>query len=268
MEESGPDLGVENRRSINSGTAAGRTHAGFAARIAIRARSAGIRSSGPFTPNCLRVSASALAVAPRSRPPKLKNTTLTLSLKAVMSLMSFVEMLPPAENADVRECVEMRQRDGTCLHAAHRKAGHGAMRLIGNRPVVAVDVRNGVVNQHVLERAEIEVGEPATATGTARTARTARTAGTAGRSGATGSGCRGCAPGPGPAPPGPAPPGPAPPGPVPGRGPRPPAGMPPPFSITMMNGLALPSAIKLSMIKPAWPWLPQPVSFSPAPCCK
>ena len=44
--------------------------------------------------------------------------------------------------------------------------------------------------------------------------------------------------------------------------------MPPPFSITIMNGLALSSAIKLSMIKLAWPCLPQPVSSSPIPCCR
>ena len=44
----------------------------------------------------------------------------------------------------------------------------------------------------------------------------------------------------------------------PGRGP-----MPPPLSITMMNGLALPAAIRLSMIRFARPWFPHPVSSSP-----
>jgi len=35
-----------------------------------------------------------------------------------------------AEDTDVRELVEMRQRDAARLHAAHRKAGHGARRLL------------------------------------------------------------------------------------------------------------------------------------------
>ena len=48
--------------------------------------------------------------------------------------------------------------------------------------------------------------------------------------------------------------------------PIPPRLMLPPKSITMMNGLAFPSASRLSMIRLACPWLPQPNSFSPAPC--
>ena len=43
------------------------------------------------------------------------------------------------ENSDLRELVEIRQSDGPSLHAAHREPGHGAMGLIGNRPIRAID---------------------------------------------------------------------------------------------------------------------------------
>src|ERR1035441_6667625 len=60
----------------------------------------------------------------------------------------------------------------------------------------------------------------------------------------------------------------APPSTIAGARPGPPPGppMPPPFAITIIKDFALPSAIRLSMIRPACPWLPQPVSSSPAPC--
>ncbi len=41
-----------------------------------------------------------------------------------------------------------------------------------------------------------------------------------------------------------------------------------PLSMTIMKGLALPSAIRLSMIRPVLPCEGQPYSFSPPPCCK
>lgn len=41
-----------------------------------------------------------------------------------------------------------------------------------------------------------------------------------------------------------------------------------PLSITTIMGLALPSAIRLSMMKFILPWLAQLVSFSPIPCCR
>src|SRR3569833_4561142 len=41
-----------------------------------------------------------------------------------------------------------------------------------------------------------------------------------------------------------------------------------PYVITMMNGLIFPSAMRLSMIRLAWPWLLHAVSSSPQPCCR
>ena len=65
-----------------------------------------------------------------------------------------------AESADVGELVEVVQRDGERLHPAHRKTGHRAIRLIGKRAKVGVDVGNQLVAKHRLERTDVEVAQP------------------------------------------------------------------------------------------------------------
>ena len=66
-----------------------------------------------------------------------------------------------AENADVRKRVEMGQGDRLRLHAAHGKAGHRAMRLVGERAEVGVDVGDQIVDENLLERAEVEAAASA-----------------------------------------------------------------------------------------------------------
>ena len=62
-----------------------------------------------------------------------------------------------AENADVRESVEVGEGDYAGLHAAHGEAGHRAMGLIRYRAEICIDVGNEVVNEEVLEGGEVEV---------------------------------------------------------------------------------------------------------------
>src|SRR5580765_2295024 len=50
----------------------------------------------------------------------------------------------------------MRRRDAPCLHAAHGQAGHGAVWLVRESAKVGVDVGNQVLDDHFLERTEIE----------------------------------------------------------------------------------------------------------------
>ena len=66
-----------------------------------------------------------------------------------------------AEDADVGELVEIGQSDLPGLHAAHGQAGHGAIRLVGERAEIGVDEGNQIVDEHALERAEVEVRPPA-----------------------------------------------------------------------------------------------------------
>ena len=61
-----------------------------------------------------------------------------------------------AENADVRESVEVGEGDGVGLHAAHGEASHGAMRLVRDGAEMCVDVRNEVINEDMLEGGEVE----------------------------------------------------------------------------------------------------------------
>ena len=70
--------------------------------------------------------------------------------------MFVTAMLPPLKTPmceNLSRCASvMRPR----LHAAHRKAGHRAVRLIGDGAEVGVDERNEIVDEHLLERAEVE----------------------------------------------------------------------------------------------------------------
>ena len=50
----------------------------------------------------------------------------------------------------------MRRSDAPRLHAAHGQAGHGAVWLIRESAEVGVDVGNQVLDDHLLERAEVE----------------------------------------------------------------------------------------------------------------
>src|SRR6185369_10641799 len=61
-----------------------------------------------------------------------------------------------AEDADVRELVEMRRRDGARLHAAHRKTGHRAVWLVRERAEVRVDVGNQIFDHDLLECVEVK----------------------------------------------------------------------------------------------------------------
>jgi hypothetical protein len=62
-----------------------------------------------------------------------------------------------AEHANVGERVEVRESDYAGLHAAHREASHGAMRLIGEGAEICVDVGNEIINKDMLESGEVEV---------------------------------------------------------------------------------------------------------------
>jgi hypothetical protein len=62
-----------------------------------------------------------------------------------------------AEHANVGERVEVRESDYAGLHAAHREASHGAMRLIGEGTEICVDVGNEIINKDMLEGGEVEV---------------------------------------------------------------------------------------------------------------
>ena len=121
------------------------------------------------------------------------------------------------ENADVRERVEVGQCDLLRLHSAHGKSSHRAMRLIRHRAIVGVNVGNQVVDEHIARNA-LKLKPPRSGAG--RYLCTAAALFVASRRKT------------------PASPGPP---------------ILPPFSMTMMKGLALPSAIRLSMIKLAWP---------------
>jgi hypothetical protein len=68
-----------------------------------------------------------------------------------------------AEQANVREHVELVQCDGLSFHASHRQSGHGAIRLIGKRTKVGVDVGNQLVAKHRLERPDVEVAASSSA---------------------------------------------------------------------------------------------------------
>src|SRR6185369_13960515 len=50
-----------------------------------------------------------------------------------------------AEQADVREQIEVLQRDVVGFCATHGEAGHCAVRLIGERAELGVDIRNQLV---------------------------------------------------------------------------------------------------------------------------
>src|ERR1035438_3843769 len=65
----------------------------------------------------------------------------------------------PSDRGPVRACTTRSwagHGDGSGLHAAHGEAGHGAMRLIGDGAEVGVDVGDQVVDEKVLECAEVE----------------------------------------------------------------------------------------------------------------
>jgi hypothetical protein len=64
---------------------------------------------------------------------------------------------PAAEEADVRELVEVLQGDRLGLHAAHGQAGHGAIGLIGERAEVGIDVGDQLVDENRLEGTDIEI---------------------------------------------------------------------------------------------------------------
>ncbi len=96
-----------------------------------------------------------------------------------------------AEDPDVGEKIQMFQGDSPGLHAAHGQAGHGPVRLIGQGAIVCINVRNQLINENLLERAEIEPPGAARSRGTVHCGGfpgRSRSGGRGrGRSGATGS---------------------------------------------------------------------------------
>ena len=76
----------------------------------------------------------------------------------------------------------MCQRDGACLHATHREAGHGPMRLIGHGAEVRVYERNEVFEERLLEGTEVEVSSRSATGGIRRASRSrVRSSWTAGK---------------------------------------------------------------------------------------
>jgi hypothetical protein len=51
----------------------------------------------------------------------------------------------------------MLQRNRLCLHATHGKAGHGAMRLIGERTEIGVNVRDQLIDENRLNGAILKL---------------------------------------------------------------------------------------------------------------
>ena len=78
------------------------------------------------------------------------------------------------------------------LHAAHGKASHGAMRLIGDGAEVGVDVGNQLVDEEIAEGIEVEAEVARRTAGTARTSLTGCATRTRTRTG-SGTGSRRCA---------------------------------------------------------------------------
>src|ERR1017187_7320068 len=64
-----------------------------------------------------------------------------------------------AQESDVRKCVKMFQGDAMGLHSAHGKADHAAMRLIGKRAEVGVNIWDQFVNKNRLESRDGEIRE-------------------------------------------------------------------------------------------------------------
>ena len=85
-----------------------------------------------------------------------------------------------AEEADVGECVEVREGDGMSDHAAHGEAGHGAMGLVGEGSESGVNVGDKVMDEDAIVGAGAEAAAKATATAAAA-ATAGPTAETAGR---------------------------------------------------------------------------------------
>ena len=68
-----------------------------------------------------------------------------------------------AENADMGELVEVGQGDRSGLHAAHGEAGHGPMGLISQGAIGGINVGDQVVDEYLLEGAEVEAAPKAAA---------------------------------------------------------------------------------------------------------
>ncbi len=61
----------------------------------------------------------------------------------------------------MRKCVEVSQSNVMGLQTSHRKTGHGAMRLIGEGPVVGINEWNQLINENMFEGAEIKAAATA-----------------------------------------------------------------------------------------------------------
>ena len=64
-----------------------------------------------------------------------------------------------AEETDVGEPIEIPQGNRLGFHSAHGQARHGAMRLVGERTEVGIDVGDQLVDENRLEGADVEVSE-------------------------------------------------------------------------------------------------------------
>ena len=86
-----------------------------------------------------------------SRLPQLQNTTLTFSLKPGVLLTSSGVMMPPLKRPMWENLSRFFRVMTVGLHSAHGQTGHGAMRLIGERAEVGVNIRDQFVDENGLE---------------------------------------------------------------------------------------------------------------------
>src|SRR5206468_1679685 len=76
-----------------------------------------------------------------------------------------------AKEADVREHVQMLQRDAVGFHAAHGQTSHPTMWLICDGAEIGVDERNQFIHQHRFKRGIAAEPSPAAESATSGTAR-------------------------------------------------------------------------------------------------
>src|SRR5579859_7016065 len=65
-----------------------------------------------------------------------------------------------AENSDVGEFIEICESDLPGLHPTHGEAGHGSIGLIGERTEVGVNEGDQIIDENMLESAEVEATAP------------------------------------------------------------------------------------------------------------
>ena len=113
----------------------------------------------------LGIATRALTAAPVASPhfpaAKAHKNEPNLVLKAGRLADVVQRDRPPAEQTDVRERVEILERNRLGFHTTHREPSHRPIRLVSKRAEVGIDERNQLVHEHRLEVTDIEIPEAA-----------------------------------------------------------------------------------------------------------